>query len=130
MKKVSHILVSLLLLVSTTGVIINKHYSGGELFSASFFVDAKSCCETSCCHHEHQSNCHEESDFYKLSTEFTKPSADELKLVYSYLSFEIADFTSSFPISQPSESGTLKLPRIKAPPFADGLPVLYHSLLL
>ena len=130
MKKVIHIAVSLLLMVSTTGVIINKHYSGGELFSASIFIDAKSCCETSCCHHEHRNNCHEESDYYKLSTEFTKPSTDELKLVYSNLSFDIADFTISIPFTQHSNNSILKLPRIKAPPIADGLPVLYHSLLL
>lgn len=129
-KKVIHITVSLLLMVSTTGVVINKHYSGEELFSASFYIDAESCCETSCCHHEHQSNCHEESDFYKLSAEFTKPSTDDIKLDYSNLTFDVTGFSISVSPLQDRGKNILKLPLTKGPPSIGGLPVLYHSLLL
>ncbi|MFA8435532.1 MAG: hypothetical protein ACEPOZ_13520 [Marinifilaceae bacterium] len=47
-KQIGHILLSLFLLISTTGVAIHKHYSGKHLYSTSLFVEAKSCCEIPC----------------------------------------------------------------------------------
>ena len=36
------------------GIIINKHYSGSELFSMALFGEAESCCDgpCNCCHNE------------------------------------------------------------------------------
>lgn len=53
-KKFIHIILSLLLMVSTMGITINKHYSNNELFSTTIFVEAEGCCEIplGCCHEE------------------------------------------------------------------------------
>ena len=54
-KGILHIIVSLLLLVTTTGVSISKHYCGDNLISIALFVEADSCCDDSdCCHNENE----------------------------------------------------------------------------
>ncbi len=42
-KTASHIIFSVLFLVLTVGVSINKHYSKGKLYSQSFFGEAETC---------------------------------------------------------------------------------------
>lgn len=64
LKKIGHIILVLLLLISTAGVSINKHYSGGELFSKSIFFKAKSCCETPC------GCCNETSKFVQVKADY------------------------------------------------------------
>lgn len=51
LRKLTHIVLSLFLLVSTTGIAISMHYCGGELVSTSINKVAKSCCDESggCC---------------------------------------------------------------------------------
>lgn len=51
LRKITHIVLTLLLLVSTSGVTFSMHYCGGALVSTSINVEAKSCCEdnTGCC---------------------------------------------------------------------------------
>ena len=52
-KTVSHIILSLLLLISTTGLAISKHYCGGELISTSLYAGADACCDSDdCCKNE------------------------------------------------------------------------------
>ena len=63
-KKLAHILMIFLLLIATAGVSINKHYSGGNLFSTSVFVEAKSCCETPC------SCCKNTSELVQVKADF------------------------------------------------------------
>lgn len=63
-KKFGHILMILLLLISTAGVSINKHYSDGKLFSTAFFIEAESCCETPC------SCCKDTSKFVQVKADF------------------------------------------------------------
>jgi hypothetical protein len=50
--KILHITVAFLLLISTLGITINRHYCGNRFISASIF--SKSCCSSSChkCHNE------------------------------------------------------------------------------
>lgn len=43
MKKLIHVCLALLLLVSTTGVSISKHYCGNILLDVSIYADAVSC---------------------------------------------------------------------------------------
>ena len=64
MKKVSHIIITLFLLVSTTGITISKHYSMGELYDASFIGEADRCCSEPC------DCCEDEFEFYRLEVEF------------------------------------------------------------
>jgi hypothetical protein len=64
LNKILHISISILLVTVTTGITINKHYSGGKLYSFSITGKAQSCCETDC-------NCCENSvDTYRLAADY------------------------------------------------------------
>lgn len=54
MKKLFQISFVFLFLMLNFGIIINKHYSGDELFSMALFGEAESCCDgpCNCCHNE------------------------------------------------------------------------------
>jgi len=73
-KKFSHIILSVLLLVSTMGLAISKHYCGGSLISTSFFHEAESCCGDSDC-------CQNEPNFYQVDDDFSLASISEIPLV-------------------------------------------------
>ena len=64
LKKFSHIILSSLLLISTMGVAVSKHYCSGSFVSASVFHEAKSCCGDSDC-------CHNENLFLKVKDDFS-----------------------------------------------------------
>lgn len=56
----------LLLLVSTTGMTVSKHYCQGKLVNVNFFSETKTCCDdigTSKC-------CHNESKHFELDEDF------------------------------------------------------------
>ncbi|HSH19878.1 MAG TPA: hypothetical protein VLA03_05475 [Draconibacterium sp.] len=67
LKKFSHIILSALLLISTMGVAISKHYCSGSFVSASVFHEAKSCCGDSDC-------CHNEDFLFKVKDDFSAPA--------------------------------------------------------
>jgi hypothetical protein len=55
LKGILNVLVSTLLLITTTGIGISKHYCGKTLVSVSLFNEADSCCgDSDCCHNENQ----------------------------------------------------------------------------
>lgn len=53
-RKVVHILLSVFLLVATTGMSMHEHFCKGNLVSISVLEEQKSCCEDNCpdCTHE------------------------------------------------------------------------------
>lgn len=67
LKKFSHIILSSLLLISTMGVVVSKHYCSGSFVSASVFQEAESCCGDSDC-------CHNEDSFYQVKDDFSAPA--------------------------------------------------------
>jgi hypothetical protein len=71
LKKLSHIILSLLLLISTAGVVVSKHYCNGSFVSASVFHEAKSCCGDSDC-------CHNEDSFYQVDDDFSIVGISEI----------------------------------------------------
>lgn len=66
-NKVSHVFLSLVLFLSTTGLTIDKHYCGDSLVSVSLFGDAKSCCD------KDGGCCHREKETYILTVDYTTP---------------------------------------------------------
>lgn len=66
LKKASHILLALILLVSTMGMAVSKHYCGGNFVSVSIFKQAKSCCDMDGC-------CKNENHFYQVKDDFSSP---------------------------------------------------------
>ena len=69
-KKALHIILVVLLLISTFGVTISKHYSGSELFSVALFGEADSCCENPC------NCCSDEVDLYQLDMDYIVSYSD------------------------------------------------------
>lgn len=66
-KAASHIILSLLLLISTSGLAISKHYCGGELISTSVFTEADSCCDSDDC-------CKNETELIQLDVDYSVSS--------------------------------------------------------
>lgn len=54
LKKISHIILALLVLVTTMGMTVSAHYCGGELKSVQVLSASDSCCGDACgdCHNE------------------------------------------------------------------------------
>ena len=65
LRKITHIIISLVLLVSTTGITIDKHYCGSRLVSVSIAGDSEPCCDTG------DACCHDDVDTYKLAVDYT-----------------------------------------------------------
>jgi len=64
LRKVVHIVLSLTLLVSTTGFTITKHYCGDKVESVGVDSIPESCCEMGGC-------CHNESTHYQVEDDFS-----------------------------------------------------------
>ena len=69
LKKLSHIILSLLLLISTMGMAVSKHYCGENLVSVSLFESSSnvSCCDMDNC-------CHNETQLYQVKEDFSVPA--------------------------------------------------------
>jgi len=65
LKRASHIILIIILLVATSGLAVTRHYCGTSLMSFSFFSTPKPCCDNGC------DKCHNENSFNKLTDEFT-----------------------------------------------------------
>jgi len=54
LKAITNIILSLLILVSSTGIAINKHYCNNEVKSIAIYHKVESCCNApcKCCHNE------------------------------------------------------------------------------
>jgi hypothetical protein len=66
-KKIGNIMLSLLVLCTTTGIVVNQHYSNGELYSASLYGSAESCCPIDSENHD---TCQETTKVYKVKDYF------------------------------------------------------------
>ncbi|MBS3768895.1 MAG: hypothetical protein V5A47_01245 [Bacteroidales bacterium] len=73
-KNLGNILLSMIVLCATTGLAVNKHYSNGELFSASLYLNPEICCQNEdFCYY-----CHEETEVFKITDFFRNSSKQNL----------------------------------------------------
>jgi hypothetical protein len=70
MKRAGNIMMILLLLISTGGISITRHYCGESVISVSMFSTPKSCCGSGCEH------CRNENIFNKVTDDFTVTTID------------------------------------------------------
>ena len=91
LRLTSHIILSFLLLTSTIGLAVSKHYCGGEVETVSLFTDAESCCDMDgCCHNEH--------DFFQVKTDFAAaqiidaPQTVSTDLLFAQVFFMLNDW--------------------------------------
>lgn len=131
LRKIIHFFVASVLLVSTIGVVVNKHYSNGELFSTALYVAAESCCSHQCCHN-HSDGCTEEADYYRLLVEYVMPDNSDYKyfdsLVYGGLILNLAHFNNNFFSSAFVKNIALRI--VDPPSNTIDVPILFHSLLI
>ncbi len=74
LKRISHITLSLLLLVSTMGMTVSKHFCGGSLVSVSVLGDDDSCCDMGNC-------CHNETQVYQVKEDFSIPPVSTIPVL-------------------------------------------------
>lgn len=77
LRKVSHIVLVLLLLLTTMGLTISKHYCGGNLISVTVLSEQEPCCDNPGC-------CHDESFTVKVEDDFSATS-----FIYEFQDFAI-----------------------------------------
>ncbi|MEA2042679.1 MAG: hypothetical protein U9N85_09030 [Bacteroidota bacterium] len=87
-QKITNIIIPFILLISTTGVSLSKHYSGGELYSISLVGEAESCCTVPC------DCCSDESDFYKLVVDYLMSASQDTPDINILNLFEVFDVNS------------------------------------
>ena len=66
LQKFSHIILAVLLMISTMGMAVSKHYCGDDLVSVSMFEEAETCCGDMGC-------CHTENEFFQVKEDFSAP---------------------------------------------------------
>src|SRR6056297_81633 len=71
-QKIGNIILAVLVLCTTTGFVVNKHFSDGELYSVSVYDEAESCCQNE---QDHMDTCHNESSLYKVKDYFRASSS-------------------------------------------------------
>ena len=97
-KKVAHILIVSLLLISTSGISMTRHYCGSTFESFSVFGTPHKCCDGSC------DKCHNKHSFNKVTDEFTDSATSIFDLkADSHILYAIIDYA----ISDQLTSGTL-----------------------
>ncbi|WP_439184176.1 HYC_CC_PP family protein [Carboxylicivirga taeanensis] len=100
-RKGLHIILSLILLVSTTGITFSMHYCGGKYVSTSLYVEMDTCCDDGC------GCCENKNIHYEVEEDFTSPAitdvapAIELDLFIALIYYEAdVDFTCTLPVKK------------------------------
>lgn len=85
LRKITHIVLALFLMVATTGVTFSMHYCGGELVSITINKKAKTCCDGSggCC--ENKTLHFEVEDDYITSGQVKNGENVELDILFPIL---------------------------------------------
>lgn len=74
LQKFSHIVLASLLLVSTMGMAVSKHYCSGSLVSVSLFDEADACCDDTGC-------CQTKNEFIQVTEDFSSPSISTIPVL-------------------------------------------------
>ena len=83
LKRISYILFAGIFALLTLGITINKHYSGGKLFSVTIFSEPESCCNGVCQSCEVESETIQFLANYTFSNETFKLDMVEMDLIAS-----------------------------------------------
>ena len=97
LKKTGNIILALLVLCSTTGLIVNQHFSNGELYATSLYADAESCCDDNS---ETTNTCHEETKVYKVKDYFHTSNPVTIQVNYQAILHK-TNFTELFNAYKP-----------------------------
>ena len=113
-KKAGHIILSLILLITTAGMTVTEHYCGDNLVSVNVLTRPDACCNNSDC-------CHNETVTVKLDDDFISLSQTYLfELISLSISLNLAAIFNNNPLSSKYltanliRSSDLQPPAIKA----------------
>ena len=127
--RVAHIAIAFILLINTTGVMLNSHYCGEYLASFSVFLNAKPCCEN-----EKESDmgncCHDETLVLQMDEDFVKANPESFNTLpdFTYLLQEFTFLTALFTTSEDHSSA--KYFYYSPPLLAADIPIEVQSFLL
>jgi hypothetical protein len=127
--RVAHIAIALILLINTTGVMLNSHYCGEYLTSLSVFLDAKPCCEN-----EKETDmgncCHDESLVLQMDEDFVKANSESFNTLpaFTYVLQEYTFLATLFSTSQDQSSP--KYYYYSPPLLSADIPIEVQSFLL
>ena len=97
LKRFSHISLSFLLLVSTVGFAVSKHYCGDALVDIAYNENADACCDDGAC-------CHNETQVFQLDEDFSAPQIANMPELQEIAVFGFTLFTiNQTPIENPVE---------------------------
>ena len=85
-RKTAHIILVLLLLTTTIGFSVSKHYCGSRLVEVSINSEAEPCCDNM----GNSNCCHNETEYFQLEEDLIKP--------VSFENIRIASFNILFPL--------------------------------
>ena len=90
LRKLLHISISFLLLISVSGFTIHKHYCHDKLTGISIFPDVDSCCESSCAHCKNETiNCRLDLDILSTGTQNIPEKIQSSIILYGLLQTRI-----------------------------------------
>ena len=109
LRKISHIISAILLLVSSMGLAVSKHYCHGEFVSVSIFHEADSCCDMAGC-------CKNENHFYQVKEDFSSPVISTVPMLaeLDILGHDLAAFESL--LTEPEADNTTSFIDYSPPP--------------
>ncbi len=98
-RNLVNIVMCFVVLGATGGLVVSKHYSNGQLFSASLFSNPESCCDEG----DHEDNCYEETEILKITNPLhstyqktlVKHSTDLISVDFNILLAEQAVFPNT-----------------------------------
>jgi len=99
LRKTCHIVIILLLLVSTSGLAVTRHYCGEVQKSVSIYSTPKSCCGDKC------DKCHNIFKFTKVNDDFVSgasistPTLTENFVFHTVFSIDFSSFNTIPPLS-------------------------------
>src|SRR5690606_38273001 len=100
---------SSLLLFSTMGMVVSKHFCGDSFVSSSVFHQAESCCGDSDC-------CHNETSFYQVKDNFSAPAIAAIPVLAEIEILGHDLFAEIFTTIPETEILTLKISDSPPPP--------------
>src|SRR5690554_1342332 len=123
LKKASHIIFTMILLVATTDLVVSRHYCDELMVSTSLYQEAESCCgESSCCHNETES--HKLEQMFQISNPVPIPETNQIRLI-NCLTEGTIDLTVNFVVIQENTGG-----KPPSPPNTRTLLSLYQAYLI
>ena len=120
LKRIAHISLIMLLLLSTSGITVYKHYCGNTLMGSSIVLKPKGCCKPQC------KCCHDETKYLKITDTFESQKASlnlqaDFTKLFNNLKFATPWLSSTFENSSNSIFNQIKICNVL--PLAEANPI-------